>query len=86
MLVVFSTCADLIRTLPVLQHDPDKPEDLDTNAEDHAADELRYACMSRPWVQTKPKPKDMRIDTRMPTYDELWKEHDKSKAFVGNRI
>lgn len=48
MLYVFSTCRDFIRTVPVLQHDPDRPEDLDTNAEDHAADEARYACMARP--------------------------------------
>ncbi|RPJ39876.1 MAG: terminase [Planctomycetaceae bacterium] len=86
MLVVFSTCADLIRTLPVLQHDPDKAEDLDTNSEDHAADDIRYACMSRPWVQVKPKPKVTKIDNRMPTYDELWKEHDREKEFMGERI
>ncbi len=47
MLFVFDTCRDFIRTVPVLQHDPDRPEDLDTNAEDHVADEARYACMSR---------------------------------------
>jgi hypothetical protein len=23
---------------------------VDTSGEDHAADEIRYACMSRPWV------------------------------------
>ena len=51
MIVTFSTCRDSIRTIPVLQHDPDKPEDLDTEAEDHAADEWRYACMSRPWIR-----------------------------------
>src|SRR5262249_62120964 len=46
-----------IRTTPVLQHDPDGPEDLDTTAEDHAADEWRYACLSRPWVRiTAPAP------------------------------
>lgn len=50
MLYVFSTCTDFIRTVPALQHDPDKPEDLDTDGEDHAADEARYACMSRPWI------------------------------------
>src|SRR5215471_19765455 len=27
-----------------------RPEDVDTEGEDHAPDELRYACMSRPWV------------------------------------
>lgn len=49
-LFVFDTCRDFIRTVPVLQHDPHKPEDLDTEGEDHVADEARYACMSRPWV------------------------------------
>jgi len=39
-----------IRTVPVLQHDQSRVEDLDTEAEDPAADETRYACMSRPWV------------------------------------
>lgn len=51
MLYVFSTCKDFIRTIPTLQHDPVKAEDLDTSAEDHVADEVRYACMSRPWVK-----------------------------------
>jgi hypothetical protein len=49
-LYVFSTCRDFIRTIPALQHDPDRPEDLDTASEDHAADEARYACMSRPYT------------------------------------
>lgn len=56
MLFFFSTCVDSIRTIPALQHDPDRPEDLDTNAEDHAADETRYACMSRPWITTQETP------------------------------
>lgn len=56
MLFFFSTCIHTIRTLPALQHDEDKPEDLDTTAEDHAADETRYACMSRPWVPAMPEP------------------------------
>lgn len=55
-LYVFSTCKDFIRTIPVLQHSPLRAEDLDTNAEDHVADEVRYACMSRPWIPLKPKP------------------------------
>jgi hypothetical protein len=54
MLFVTANCRDTIRTLPALQHDPNKAEDLDTEAEDHAADETRYACMSRPWVPSKP--------------------------------
>lgn len=41
-LQVFNTCKNLIRTLPGLVHDENKPEDLDTDGEDHAADALRY--------------------------------------------
>jgi Terminase large subunit, T4likevirus-type, N-terminal len=57
MLVVFSTCVDFIRTVPFLQHDPDKNEDVLTDSEDHAGDECRYACMSRPWIPHKEPPK-----------------------------
>jgi hypothetical protein len=57
MLFVFDTCKDFIRTVPSLQHDPDHPEDLDTDGEDHVADEARYGCMSRPWVPRRPEEK-----------------------------
>lgn len=43
MLYFFSTCYDSIRTIPVLQHDEKKPEDVDTDMEDHAADECFVA-------------------------------------------
>lgn len=49
MLYCFSTCTDSIRTIPALQHDETRPEDVNTDSEDHAADEWRYACMSRPY-------------------------------------
>ena len=45
---IFSNCTNLIRTLPLLPTDKNNPEDVDTHAEDHAYDALRYACMSRP--------------------------------------
>lgn len=48
MLFFFKTCFHTIKQLSILQHDPSKPEDLDTDMEDHAADETRYGCMSRP--------------------------------------
>ena len=35
----------LVRTMPALPRSSKNPEDLDTHAEDHAADELRYAMM-----------------------------------------
>jgi hypothetical protein len=53
-LYVFDTCRDFIRTIPVLQHDQLRPEDLDTDGEDHVADEARYGCMSRPWIPSVP--------------------------------
>jgi hypothetical protein len=56
MLYVFETCRDFIRTVPILQHDPARLEDLDTGAEDHVADEARYACMSRPIAARRPVP------------------------------
>lgn len=68
MLYCFDGCVDSIRTIPTLQHDPDKLEDLDTDAEDHAADEWRYGCMSRPYVRkpdsVKQKPKELIYEAR----------------------
>lgn len=64
MLYVFSTCRDFIRTVPLLQHDANRAEDVDTDAEDHAADEARYGCMSRPYLRVieTPKPRAPRRD------------------------
>lgn len=39
---VFSNCLQTIRTIPVLQRDERKTEDVDTHAEDHIADMIRY--------------------------------------------
>jgi len=55
-LIVFNNCLGLIRTLPVVQIDPNNPEDVDTNCEDHPMDGLRYACMSRPMAPIGPEP------------------------------
>ena len=48
MLFVTENCHHLIRTLPIQERDDTDWEDVDTDGEDHAVDELRYACMSRP--------------------------------------
>lgn len=56
LLLVHESCEDTIRTLPLLQHDEKNPEDLDSDAEDHAADETRYAVMSRQGVIDLPTP------------------------------
>jgi hypothetical protein len=72
MLYIYDTCHDLIRTFPAMQHDAKRPEDVDTESEDHAADELRYACMSRPYLRTAPVVQPIRGTNEM-TMDEVWK-------------
>ena len=49
MIFFVDHCKDSIRTLPMQQHDENRMEDLDTEGEDHAVDDIRYACMSRPF-------------------------------------
>lgn len=44
-LLIWSTCLNLIRTLPGLPRDKADPEVYDTKAEDHAADALRYLLL-----------------------------------------
>jgi hypothetical protein len=41
-LIVFENCRNLIRTIPALPYDKTRVEDVDTDAEDHAYDGLRY--------------------------------------------
>jgi hypothetical protein len=42
---VFNTCRNFIRTFPVLPRDERDQDDVDSDAEDHAADESRYRVM-----------------------------------------
>lgn len=56
LLFVTADCLDFLRTVPALQHDPNRIEDVDTDGEDHAGDDLRYACMARP-LSRVPKPR-----------------------------
>lgn len=48
MLYVTEDCQDWWRTVPALQHDEKKMEDIDSDMEDHAGDDSRYACQARP--------------------------------------
>ena len=58
----FNTCKGAIRTIPLQMYDEKKVEDLDTDLEDHAPDEIRYMCMSRPIAP--------RTDGEIPDYGE----------------
>lgn len=45
---IFNSCPNLIRTLKDLPYSMTKPEDVDTDAEDHAYDALRYVLNANP--------------------------------------
>lgn len=47
-LTFFDSCKNSIRTIPALIHDDRKPEDINQQGEDHAADAVRYGIMSNP--------------------------------------
>lgn len=79
MIYFFNTCSAAARTIPALQHDDIKIEDLDTEAEDHKADDVRYACMSRPYARPKPGSVPPIDDMSALTINRLWKEAGKQR-------
>jgi len=46
LMKIWSTCPNLIRTLPELVYDENRPEDIDSDGEDHCYDASRYGLMS----------------------------------------
>lgn len=88
MIYWFSTCEHIIRTLPLMQHDTGKAagaiEDIDTKSEDHAADTVRYACMSRPWVKPgDPVPTKKAVPgqyTSKTTFNELMEQRRRARV------
>lgn len=70
MLYATKNCHDgFWRTMPDMIMDENHPEDLDTDQEDHCYDEVRYACMSRPWMQA-PQKKEKKPDRWLRIEDE----------------
>jgi hypothetical protein len=57
MLLITSNCTAAIQAIPQTMADENKPEDVMKEGEDHVCDEIRYACMSRPWKIKKPPTK-----------------------------
>lgn len=65
MFYIFENCKNAIRTIPLMMYDEHKPEDLDTDLEDHIVDSIRYFCMARPIA-----PRVIEEDKK-PLYDPL---------------
>jgi hypothetical protein len=80
MMYIFNTCKAFIRTIPLLQYSETKPEDLDTDGEDHVADETRYFCMSRPL-----EPKVIN-EKKEPTFDPLQMTKNKYDPYAFYRM
>lgn len=65
MMYVFDCCKAFIRTMPLLVYDEHIPEDVDTDGEDHVADEVRYMCMLNPIAAPQ------EVEKPAPVYDPL---------------
>lgn len=77
MMYATTNCHDgFWRTMPDIIMDRLHPEDIDTDQEDHVVDEVRYACMSRPWI-TAPKVKEKKpfdwLFARQEEPEKSWK-------------
>lgn len=80
MMYVFRNCQAFIRTIPILQYDDHKPEDLDTDGEDHVADEVRYFLMSRPIKPRHEIPPDTYRQSPMSMFLDIPREDIKTAS------
>lgn len=64
----FDTCVDSIRTIPGLVHSSTRPEDLETEGEDHAADVDRY------FLQTLKEKKAVVLKTQVQVQQEVFEK------------
>lgn len=79
---IFRNCRNLIRTLPNLVAKEDDLDDIDSKQEDHAADALRYGCMSRPMARY-----ETREDRDIQKWENLMlNRHMKSQAQGRNPV
>lgn len=83
MMYIFKNCRAFIRTIPLLMYDEHRVEDLDTDGEDHAADECRYFCMSRPIKPRIAEEPDRYNETPMAQFLDIPKEDIISKPRRG---
>ena len=82
LLYFMDNCVHTIRTLPALQHDMHRPEDVDTTGEDHCGDLVRYAMLSRPLTAVRPRHENRRFETQL-TINELIARQRKKRLADG---
>lgn len=71
-LFIFSTCRQFIRTVPVLPRDERNPEDVDSSAEDHCADEVRYRCFAVQFGTPKSRANSRPAVSYLPEFLRAW--------------
>jgi phage terminase large subunit len=85
-LKVMSDCINLIRTLPMLIHDPNNPEDASDKPHEitHAGESVRYGCMSSPPLskpETGPPKPPTREEVAAKHKAALVKQHNKRSNY-----
>lgn len=76
---VFNTCDRLIDTLPKLQSDPKKPEDIGSHQHSHWAESCRYALQSRPRLAEKDPAKMSDLEWSEEQYKRLRTKPQRNK-------
>ena len=72
-LQIFNSCPNLIKELQNIPLDNSNPEDVDTKAQDHAYDALRYLIMSRPRVNDPlSQLRDLRLEQAYTPADNIF--------------
>ena len=79
-LYFFNTCEAIIRTMPLMIYDDHRPEDLDSDLEDHAVDSLRYFCMLRQVAPEKVTTNRAQIANDPLSDDNLFKAQNAAAA------
>lgn len=72
LIFIKEECPHAIRTIPALEYAKHRVEDVDTTAEDHAYDAIRYWCIARPWSLPEPKSRKDGWRDRLFNDDNNW--------------
>jgi len=80
MLYIFSSCRHFIRTVPSLCYSEINVEDIDTSAEDHIYDELRYVLMEYPLSR------EVKPEKELPKFNPLGTEEEKAYSPYASNI
>jgi hypothetical protein len=70
MMLIYKGCEHFIRTIPLLQSDPNDVEDVDTRMEDHGYDSAALMVMARPLSMTDPLPKKSPVEARIDSLEQ----------------